>query len=141
MQDIYDSQYLSMPQGVELRIECPVEEGKSIHTDIVRLKQVVNNLVNNAKKFTVQGSITIGYTVDEPEYTTVYVEDTGKGIPEEAAKHIFERFYKVDNFVQGAGLGLSICQTIVEHLRGTISVFSQVGRGTRFEVRMPDVNE
>ena len=53
----------------------------------------------------------------------------------------FERFYKVDNFTQGAGLGLSICQTIVERLKGTISVTSEVGKGTRFTVRLPNYCE
>ena len=57
---------------------------------------------------------------EDPEYTRIFVEDTGVGISEEGIRHIFERFYKVDNFTQGAGLGLSICQTIVERLRGTI---------------------
>ena len=138
LQQVYDSQRLSMPQGVELRTGFPEEEGKSILTDSVRLKQVVNNLINNAKKFTVAGSITFGYLMDEPDYTTLYVEDTGSGISEEDQKHIFERFYKADNFTQGAGLGLSICHTIVNRLQGEIAVSSQFGKGTRFEVRLPD---
>lgn len=141
MQEIYNSQRMGMPRGVELRVECPVNEDKFIRTDAVRLKQVVNNLINNAKKFTAEGSITLGYTVTEPGYTTVFVEDTGKGISEENKKFIFERFYKVDNFTQGAGLGLSICQTIVTSLGGTISVTSEEGKGTRFEVRLPDEAE
>ncbi len=138
LQQVYDSQRLSMPQGVELRTEFPEGEGKSILTDSVRLKQVVNNLINNAKKFTVAGSVTFGYLMDEPGYTTIYVEDTGSGISEENQKHIFERFYKADNFTQGAGLGLSICHTIVNRLQGKITVSSQLGKGTRFEVRLPD---
>ena len=138
MQQVYDSQRLSMPQGVELRTDFPEGTGKDIVTDSVRLKQVVNNLINNAKKFTVQGSITLGYRVDESGYTTVFVEDTGAGISDEDQKHIFERFYKADSFTQGAGLGLSICQTIVERLHGTITVTSKLGRGTRFEVRLSD---
>lgn len=141
MQQIYDSQCLNMPQNVELRVELPEGEGKSIVTDSVRLKQVVNNLINNAKKFTQAGSITFGYAMNSEGYTTLFVEDTGNGISPEAQKHIFERFYKVDSFTQGAGLGLSICQTIVEHLHGSISVTSEVGRGTRFEVMIPDISE
>lgn len=116
----------------------PEGTDKYITTDAVRLKQVLNNLINNAKKFTVQGSITLGYRVDESGYTTVFVEDTGAGISDEDQKHIFERFYKADSFTQGAGLGLSICQTIVERIHGTITVISKPGRGTRFEVRMSD---
>lgn len=138
LQQVYDSQRLSMPPGVELRTNFPAGEGKFIPTDSVRLKQVVNNLINNAKKFTVEGSITFGYSMEEPGYTTIYVEDTGHGISEDAQKHIFERFYKADNFTQGAGLGLSICHTIVERLQGVITVTSKLGKGTRFEVRLPD---
>ena len=120
----------------------PDNEKKYLVTDNVRLQQVVNNLINNAAKFTTYGSITFGYEEDEdPEYTRIFVEDTGVGISEEGIRHIFERFYKVDNFTQGAGLGLSICQTIVERLRGTIFVTSEVGRGTRFTVRIPNFCE
>lgn len=141
MQQVYDSQRLSMPQGVELLTDLPEGTGKYVITDSVRLKQVVNNFINNAKKFTTHGSITFGYKIEEAGFTTVFVEDTGAGISEEAQKHIFERFYKADSFTQGAGLGLSICLTIVERLRGTISVTSELKKGTRFEVRIPDMNE
>lgn len=72
-------------------------------TDNVRLQQVVNNLINNAAKFTTQGSITFGYTEEEPGYTSIFVEDTGKGISEDGLRHIFERFYKVDSFTQELG--------------------------------------
>lgn len=110
-------------------------------TDNVRLQQVVNNLINNAAKFTTQGAITFGYTEEEPGYTSIFVEDTGKGISEDGLRHIFERFYKVDSFTQGAGLGLSICQTIIGRLNGVITVTSKEGKGTRFTVRLPDTCE
>ena len=141
MQQIYDSQRLSMPRGVELVMKLPEGEGKSIVTDSVRLKQVINNFINNAKKFTTQGSITFGFQTEEPGHTVFFVEDTGSGISEENQRRIFERFYKVDSFTQGAGLGLSICQTIVERFRGGINVSSELGKGTRFTVRVPDFNE
>ena len=141
MQEVHESQRLSMPRDVELRIEIPEGEDKLVITDSVRLKQVVNNLINNAKKFTVTGSITFGYVTNREGYTTIFVEDTGSGISEDAQKHIFERFYKEDSFTQGAGLGLSICQTIVDRLHGSISVSSELGKGTRFEVVIPDANE
>ena len=137
MQEVHESQRLSMPRDVELRIEIPEGEDKLVITDSVRLKQVINN----AKKFTVTGSITFGYVTNREGYTTIFVEDTGSGISEDAQKHIFERFYKEDSFTQGAGLGLSICQTIVDRLHGSISVSSELGKGTRFEVVIPDANE
>lgn len=141
LKNVHDSQRLNMPQGVELLLDIPEGSKKYLVTDNVRLQQVVNNLINNAAKFTSGGSITFGYTEDEPGYVSLFVEDTGKGISEEGLRHIFERFYKVDSFTQGAGLGLSICQTIVGRLRGNISVTSEVGKGTRFTVRIPDTCE
>ncbi len=137
LKEVYNSQRMDMPQGVELILRCPEGRGQVIQTDNVRLKQVMNNLINNAKKFTVEGSITVGYTVSDSEYVTLFVKDTGKGISEKDTQRIFDRFYKVDNFVQGAGLGLSICRTIVDRLCGTISVSSEVGKGTCFEVILP----
>lgn len=132
LKTVHDSQRLNMPAG----------DKKYLTTDNVRLQQVVNNLINNAAKFTGSGFITFGYEEDkEPGYTRIFVEDTGVGISEEGIRHIFERFYKVDNFTQGAGLGLSICQTIVERLKGTISVTSEVGKGTCFTVRLPNYCE
>lgn len=141
LKNVHDSQQLNMPPGVELLLDIPEGSKKYMVTDNVRLQQVVNNLINNAAKFTTSGSITFGYTEDEDGYTSLFVEDTGKGISKEGVRHIFERFYKVDNFTQGAGLGLSICQTIVERLHGTISVTSEEGKGTRFTVRLPDISE
>ena len=141
LKNVHDSQQLNMPPGVELKLDIPAGSKKYMVTDNVRLQQVVNNLINNAAKFTTSGSITVGYTEDEPGYTSLFVEDTGKGISQDGLDHIFERFYKVDNFTQGAGLGLSICQTIVVRLNGTIRVTSEVGKGTCFTVRIPDVCE
>ena len=142
LKTVHDSQRLNMPAGVELVLRMPAGDKKYLTTDNVRLQQVVNNLINNAAKFTGSGFITFGYEEDEePGYTRIFVEDTGVGISEEGIRHIFERFYKVDNFTQGAGLGLSISQTIVERLKGTISVTSEVGKGTRFTVRLPNYCE
>lgn len=142
LKTVHDSQQLNMPPGVELVLHMPAGDKKYLKTDNVRLQQVVNNLINNAAKFTTSGFITVGYEEDEePGYTCIFVEDTGVGISEEGIRHIFERFYKIDNFTQGAGLGLSICQTIVERMNGTISVTSEVGKGTRFTVRLPNYCE
>ena len=130
-----------MPQGVELRTDFPEGTGKDIVTDSVRLKQVVNNLINNARKFTAKGSITLGYSMEEPGYTTVFVEDTGAGISDEDQKHIFERFYRVDKShsreIGGTGLGLAITRNAVLMHRGAIKVFSTEGEGTIFNVRIP----
>lgn len=141
MQEVYESQRLNMPDGVELIKQIPDDSEKTIITDSVRLKQVLNNLINNAAKFTTSGSITFGYTEDEPGYTIFFVEDTGIGMSAEETEKIFQRFYKADKFTQGAGLGLSITQTILGRFNGAIAVESEEGKGTRFTVRIPDRRE
>ena len=136
--EVYQSQRFNIPPAVSLLKNVPLHEEKQILADPVRLKQILNNLINNASKFTKEGSITVGYHLNEPGFVTFFVEDTGIGISEDDQKHIFERFFKVNSFAQGTGLGLSICHTIVERMHGTIQVTSQQGKGTCFTVRIPD---
>ena len=101
-----------------------------------RLLQVITNFINNAVKFTEEGSITLGYRrQDEALY--FYVEDTGRGISEEHLRTIFDRFVKLNSFAQGTGLGLSISKSIVEQMGGHIGVESQEGRGSRFWFTVP----
>lgn len=135
--DIYQAQRLCMPEGVLLRLDMP-QADTLIITDASRLKQVVNNLINNAAKFTDEGSITFGFRSPQGcEQVELFVHDTGKGIAQEHLDRIFERFYKADSFVKGVGLGLSICRTITEYLGGAISVESESGKGTRFTIQHP----
>ena len=100
------------------------------------LHQILGNFVRNAVKFTTKGSITIGFS-QRPGWVRFYVRDTGIGIPEEERAKIFDRFYKVDTFTQGTGLGLPICKNIAEQLGGRIGVDSAVGEGSCFRVEMP----
>ena len=134
--DIARMQQMNMKSGVELIVDLP-EEDTEITADSARLGQVVNNLINNAVKFTPVGSIRIGYRRTGEDMVELFVEDTGNGMSEEVLEHIFERFYKGDSFVQGTGLGLAICKTIVEHFYGEICVRSKPGEGARFDVRLP----
>ena len=137
LSDICQAQRLNMPPGVELRLEMP-QSDTTINTDASRLKQVVNNLINNAVKFTDRGSITFGYRVpDGGRCAELFVSDTGKGIPQEHQARIFERFYKADACMKGVGLGLSICRTIIGLLGGNISVASVPGEGTCFTIVHP----
>ena len=137
LSDIYQSQLLTMPPQVELRLELP-QADTTIRTDASRLKQVINNLINNAAKFTDRGSITFGYRTDEGAgEVELFVRDTGKGISQEHVGRIFERFYKTDSNAKGVGLGLSICRTIIEILSGDISVVSAPGKGTCFKIVHP----
>lgn len=140
LRDIYIKYADSMPQGVTFNLLLP-PAGIRITTDFIRLRQVVEHLVSNAAKFTVEGHIDLGYTLSSDEESVrIFVADTGCGIASDQTEKIFERFYKVDNFVQGAGLGLSICRSIIEHLGGKISVSSRLKAGSRFMLKLP-VNE
>ena len=107
-------------------------------SDRNRIHQVISNFVNNAMKFTSEGSIHVGYKLKDGELE-FYVEDTGIGIEKEQLPHIFERFVKLNSFVHGTGLGLSICQSIVEQLGGRIGVDSEKGKGSRFWFTIPGV--
>lgn len=117
------------------------EENVTICVDSMCLQQVVSNLVINSNKFTSTGYIKLGYYrhADKNE-VHIFVEDTGKGIPQEELHIIFSRFYKRDKFVQGTGLGLSICQGIVERMKGYIEVKSEEGKGSRFTIVLPLVS-
>ena len=114
------------------------EEQCRIVGDKNRLMQVITNFINNAVKFTEQGSITLGYRREAGDLL-FYVEDTGKGISEEHLRTVFDRFVKLNSFAQGTGLGLSISKSIVEQMGGHIGVESEEGRGSRFWFTIPAV--
>lgn len=133
----YQTHQLLMPAGVQLRMQTP-EKAVSIETDQHRLTQVITNFINNAAKFTSNGYIEIGYYPDkETGHVCLYVEDTGKGIPKNKQKYVFERFNKLDEFAQGTGLGLSICMVIVKRFGGQIHLKSKEGKGSRFTIELP----
>ena len=136
LSEIYQCQLLNIPKRIEFRLQLP-EEDTEIIIDATRLKQVINNLINNAIKFTMYGNITLGCKASHDNTVEIYVKDTGVGMPKEKLEHIFDRFYKVDSFKPGAGLGLSICKTIVEHMQGEITVTSIEGEGTNFFITIP----
>ena len=102
-----------------------------------RFMQVIINLITNAIKFTEEGSIRFGYFIQSNNMLSIYVADTGCGIPPEKQKSIFERFVKLNAFAQGTGLGLSICRMIVEHLGGEMWLESEEGKGTTFWFTFP----
>lgn len=107
-----------------------------LHTDQNRLMQVIINLVNNAIKFTPQGSIELGYFSYNDELVEFYVKDTGIGLSQEGISSVFGRFIKLNSYIEGTGLGLSISKTIVEMLGGEIGVESVEGEGSRFWFRI-----
>ncbi len=113
-------------------------ESQMVITDHNCLVEILRHYLSNAVKFTKAGSIVLGY--DQPKddrHIRIWIKDTGKGIPENLQQRIFERFYKVDDFVPGAGLGLSICQTLAFSLGGKVGVNSVLGEGSTFWVEIP----
>lgn len=114
-----------------------------VTTDAGRIRQVLFNLLANAIKFTPAGSITVTAGWNDAQMIEISVEDTGVGIPEDQLETVFEAFHQVDNAMSrdfgGAGLGLAICRNIMTALGGTISVTSDVGRGSVFRLTLPVV--
>lgn len=136
-EDIVRSMGMKAKEEVELVFDDHLPVCHVI-SDRNRIHQVISNFVNNAMKFTSEGSIHVGYKLKDGELE-FYVEDTGIGIEKEQLPHIFERFVKLNTFVHGTGLGLSICQSIVEQLGGRIGVDSEKGKGSRFWFTIPGV--
>ena len=107
-----------------------------IHTEKNRLSQVVINMLNNAMKFTCEGEIRFGYEL-RGNMLYFYVQDTGCGIPADKVGEVFNRFVKLNKFVQGTGLGLAICQTIIHRMGGEIGAESEEGKGSKFWFTIP----
>lgn len=141
--ELVDSIYMTHQMLISEQLEF-IKELDAVQVEVMvdkgRLTQVITNFLNNASKFTKTGYIKLGYRyLSESDRVAIYVEDTGRGIELSEQKMIFSRFYKQDEFSQGAGLGLSICQVIVEKLRGKIELWSESGKGSRFTVVLPVV--
>ena len=108
-----------------------------VTTDLTRLIEVLNHLMSNAVKFTSAGSIILGYDAPMGRRLRMWIKDTGKGIAPEYHERVFERFFKVDEYIPGAGLGLSICRTMAYSMGGDVGVESALGKGAKFWVEIP----
>lgn len=134
MKEIYSTILLRMHEGVELELhDC---EELVMETDRNRLTQILTNLLTNAIKHTQEGSIRFGYKRSALS-VEFFVQDSGEGIPEDKIDTIFSRFVQLDNWSKGVGLGLAICQGLVEQMGGNIRVTSRVGEGSVFYVTLP----
>ena len=119
-----------------LRFESSLNEDYVITTNKMMLKRIVSSLVDNAIKNTSKGAVTLKVAADK-DNLTLMVEDTGKGIPANEAEHIFERFFKIDSFKEGLGLGLPLCRSMTERLGGTVRLDTEYKTGARFIVTLP----
>ncbi|MCR5302157.1 MAG: response regulator [Lachnospiraceae bacterium] len=133
-------------KGIDFRVNANPELPSQLYGDIVRIRQILTNICNNAVKFTNEGYVELSatYTEGDDDDTVILiftVRDTGIGIRKDDLKLIFEKFRQVDmrlnRNVEGSGLGLSICKQLVALMDGTIEVDSVYGEGTTFTVRIP----
>lgn len=134
--------YKEKPDLLTINLSTGLPDEKAvIMTDSTKLIQVLSNLINNATKFTREGTIDFGYTVND-SFLEFYVKDTGIGIPPEFHEKIFDRFFQVDNLISrkfgGTGLGLSISKANIELLGGKIWLNSKPGEGTEFRFTIPN---
>lgn len=126
-----DAAGASFGPGVKLIFEPACDE-LIINSNYSYIVQVLDNLLGNASKFTHVGSVTLTYEVKKEDNQLIFtVTDTGIGIPVEEQERVFERFVKLDNFSQGAGLGLSICRIVAERLGGYLRIDKGYTQGTR----------
>lgn len=133
--------YLPMPDNKGDRVIAP---DYIVNLDNDHLREIIDNLVDNAVKYTPSGNITINVTGDD-EHVTVSVKDTGIGIPAEDIPHLFQKFYRIENkdtnAIGGTGLGLYLSRRLVESMGGRIWVESVRGEGSTFYVELPRVSE
>ena len=130
--------------GVEFLKDNPYPT-LTIKIDAERVSQVITNFLTNAVKYTHQGHIKLGYRLEKRtsdgqhrDGLYIYCEDTGDGVPQEMQSKIFERFYKVNEFIQGTGLGLSICKAFADACHGDIGIYSEgKGKGSTFWMWLP----
>ena len=128
-------QDMSKQTGVPIVIEN-VEQLPKLNTDRDRLREILNQYLDNAMKFTKEGQVTIG-CMSQGDKVRIWVRDTGIGIPDSMCnEHLFERFVKVDEFVSGTGLGLSICRSLALSMNGEVGVKSQQGKGSTFWIEL-----
>ena len=122
--------------NVPITLQCAMDK-LMIESDRDKLYEIVDNLIQNAVKFTTEGSIRTGYDLIDDNHVHIWVSDTGKGIAVADQQRIFERFIKLDEYIPGTGLGLSVVKSHVQSLDGKMGVESEIGKGSTFWVDLP----
>lgn len=121
--------------NLPIQVQCPLPELK-IESDREKVLEILDHLVQNAVKFTTEGEITLSYEV-QGNQVRVNVADTGKGVAKADQARIFERFVKLDEYIPGTGLGLSVVESLVKNLGGSVGVDSSLGVGSNFWFVLP----
>ena len=129
---------VTLPPEIQVTCRCsPAPPDDKIIVDKNRLKQVLTNLLSNARKHTEKGYIRFGCRPGENGTVCFYVEDSGSGIPDEKKEEIFNRFHQLNHLTPGAGLGLNICKGLINLMGGRLWFESEVGKGTTFYFELP----
>ena len=136
LDELVDKYQPKLSPEVEMITQYAATE-QEITTDMTRLMESIDHILSNAVKFTSRGSITVGYDAVKDHRLRIWIRDTGKGIAPENHERVFERFFKVDEFIPGAGLGLSISRVMAFSLGGNVGLESALGKGSTFWVEIP----
>ena len=132
---------LAEPKGLKLEMVIGDDVPREMVGDAQRLNQILINLVGNAIKFTQEGYVRISAIVKDSQNWSLQVSDTGPGIPKESQQLVFEPFRQVDDPITrkhvGSGLGLSIVKRLTALMGGEVTLTSEVGKGSTFEIILP----
>ena len=120
-----------------LSVSSELPDGYRLKSNATAIRKILDRLMSNALKFTMSGSVTIRIKT-EKGHLKIAVEDTGKGIPSDQQERVFERFYKIDSFVQGMGLGLTVARRSAQLLGGTLTIDPTYTTGCRFVISLPE---
>lgn len=131
----------NVPQSLEFRCPVTLDDTIEVNIDSELLLNVLCKLIDNAGKFTKEGHIELACQLTTDRHVQYSVTDTGKGIPQESAERVFERFVKLDEFIPGVGIGLTICREAVQLMGGTIHLDTTYTSGARFVMEFPIAND
>jgi two-component system CheB/CheR fusion protein len=137
MEEVFATLHITISPSVELRLNYGLGGEKNILMDKNRVRQVLINLLTNARKFTAEGIIELGCRQEDPKTLLFYVKDTGIGIPKEGQQRIFDRFFQATSGNQGTGLGLNISRGLVNLMGGRLWFESVEGKGSTFYFTLP----